>query len=64
MTFVNYRLPVRLLNASGIDICFLIYLKICLSLNIENQNTIKLETVSSLIVTQCTLDFDYIDDEY
>jgi len=32
-------------------------------LYIENQNTIKLENVSSLIVTQCTLNFDYIDDQ-
>ena len=49
-------------NASGIDICFLIYLKICLSLYIENKNIIKLENVSNLIVTQCTLYIDYIDD--
>jgi hypothetical protein len=33
-------------------------MRICLSLNIENQNTIKLETLSSLIVTQYTLNFD------
>ena len=63
MTCVNCRLPVRLLNASDIDTCFLIYLKIVLALYIENQNTIKLETVSNLIVTQYTLNFDYIDDQ-
>ena len=64
MSFVNYRLPVRLLSASysGIDICCLIYLKICLSLYIENKNIIKLENVINLIVTQCTLYIDYIDD--
>jgi len=60
--FVNCRLPVRLWNASGIDICFLIYLKKYLSLYIENKNIIKLENVSNSIVTQCTLYIDYIDD--
>ena len=52
----------RLWNASIIDMFFLIYLKICLSLYIENKNIIKLENVSNLIVAQCTLYIDYIDD--